>query len=227
MLSKARARFGPEVFESFFRRSIDLCREAGLLEEGPVYVDSTLIQASASVDSMVRRDDLVQPPLSIEEYVQRLYRENSAAWRTRSRRHRQCRTLRQRRRRGQPSQFPRPNRALLSKTDPEATLVNLPEFGRHLAYKAHVAVAGLRGQVDHSWRWRLPVQRRTSICWRKCSGSTAALAGWESLKSWRTPSTARGPTTSTSNRPVSLPSSRPPASVISTRASGAGSTSPG
>ncbi|HLF77336.1 MAG TPA: transposase [Dehalococcoidia bacterium] len=25
VLSKARARFGPEVFESFFRRSIDLC----------------------------------------------------------------------------------------------------------------------------------------------------------------------------------------------------------
>src|SRR5688572_22527730 len=30
VLSKARARFGPEVFEGFFRRSIDLCREAGL-----------------------------------------------------------------------------------------------------------------------------------------------------------------------------------------------------
>ena len=31
VLSKARARFGPEVFESFFRRSIELCGEAGLL----------------------------------------------------------------------------------------------------------------------------------------------------------------------------------------------------
>ena len=54
VLSKARARFGPEVFETFFRRSIDLCREAGLLDEGPVYVDSTLIQAAASADSMVK-----------------------------------------------------------------------------------------------------------------------------------------------------------------------------
>jgi hypothetical protein len=44
-----------------------------------VYVDSTLIQASAAVDSMVQRDDLVQPPLSIEEYVQRLYTENDPA----------------------------------------------------------------------------------------------------------------------------------------------------
>ena len=43
--------------------------------------------------------------------------------------------------------MPHPNRELQSKTDPEATLVNRPEFGRHLAYKAHVAVAGKRGQV--------------------------------------------------------------------------------
>jgi len=147
VLSKARARFGAEVFESFFRRTIDLCREAGLLEEGPVYVDSTLIQASAAVDSLVWRDDLVQPPLSITEYVNRLFTENDP-------------TAADdepppppgpdpspgRRRRGQKA-LPRPNQALQSKTDPEATLVNRPEFGRHLAYKAHVAVAGRRGQV--------------------------------------------------------------------------------
>ncbi len=35
----------------------------------------------------------------------------------------------------------------MSRTDPEATLVNRPDFGRHLAYKAHVAVGGRRGQV--------------------------------------------------------------------------------
>jgi len=34
VLSKARARLGPEVFEEFFHRSIDLCRQAGLLTEG-------------------------------------------------------------------------------------------------------------------------------------------------------------------------------------------------
>jgi hypothetical protein len=146
VLSKARARFGSEVFESFFRQSIDLCRAAGLLEEGPVYLDSTLIQASAAVDLMVPREDRIQPPLSIEEYVQRLYTENdppedeeppgpSGP----------SPTLK--RRRGSPSAYPRPNQALQSKTDPEATLVNRPEFGRHLAYKAHVAVAGRRGQV--------------------------------------------------------------------------------
>jgi transposase len=143
VLSKARARFGPEVFESFFRRSIDLCREAGLLEEGPVYVDSTLIQASAAVDLMVPRDERLQPPLSIEEYVQRLYEENDPR-EDDGPPPTQDPTLR--RRRGQKA-LPRPNQTLQSKTDPDATLVNRPDFGRHLAYKAHVAVAGKRGQV--------------------------------------------------------------------------------
>ena len=150
VLSKARARFGPEVFEGFFRRSVDLCREAGLLEEGPVYVDSTLIQASAAVDLMVPREDRVQPPLSIEEYVQRLYAENDPVSEDEAEDEPPPsvgpgRTPR-RRKRGETA-LPQPNQVLESKTDPEATLVNRPDFGRHLAYKAHVAVAGRRGQV--------------------------------------------------------------------------------
>jgi len=148
VLSKARARFGPEVFESFFRRSIDLCREGGLLEEGPVYVDSTLIQASAAVDLMVPREDRVQPPLSIEEYVQRLYTENDPASEGEGGDEPPSGGSGQspRRRRGEKA-LPQPNQILESKTDPESTLVNRPDFGRHLAYKAHVAVAGKRGQV--------------------------------------------------------------------------------
>ena len=121
VLSKARARFSPEVFEDFFRRSIDLCREAGLLEEGPVYVDSTLIQASAAVDSLVPREDHLQPPLSIEEYVQRLYTENDPPPKDEGP---PPEPPSPSRRRGRRSEYPRPNQALLSKTDPEATLVN-------------------------------------------------------------------------------------------------------
>jgi transposase len=145
VLSKARARFGPEVFESFFQRSIELCREAGLLDEGPVYVDSTLIQASAAVDSMVAKDDRVQPPLSIATYVERLYAENDPPPEDEDHGPPGPPSLRRRRSGG--SAYPRPNQTRQSRTDPEATLVNRPEFGRHLAYKAHVAVSGSRGQV--------------------------------------------------------------------------------
>jgi transposase len=143
VLSKARARFGSSVFEEFFRQSIELCRQAGLLEEGPVYVDSTLIRASASVDSLTQRAEVARPPLSVTEYLHRLDEEDVLAAGA-----------------SPPDEDPptsgppasrgpllRPNRELRSRTDPEATLVNRPEFGRHLAYKAHVGVAGRRGQV--------------------------------------------------------------------------------
>ena len=160
VLSKARARLGPEVFEEFFRQSIDLCREAGLLAEGPVYVDTTLIQASASMDSLARRDELAQPPLSVPEYVRRLYQENDSAHeadlptgsRTPLAEPASPLTssepaLPQGRSSGGSSRPRRPNEERQSRTDPEATLVDRPGFGRHLAYKAHVAVAGKKGQV--------------------------------------------------------------------------------
>lgn len=160
VLSKARARFSPRVFETFFQRSIDLCREVGLLEEGPVYVDSTLLRAAASVDSLVPKEEGLQPPLSIAEYVRRLYEENGPALAEEG----DLLTAGEppaaeeppppgqpptpSRKRGRAADWPRrPNQVVQSRTDPEATLVNRPDFGRHLAYKAHVAVAGKRGQV--------------------------------------------------------------------------------
>lgn len=146
VLSKARARLGPEVFEEFFRRSITLCQEAGLLTAGPVYVDSTLFQAAAALESMVLREE-VPPPLAVSEYLERLNKESETPSVPSSETPLASES---------PSSPPtgerrpvtaRPNRELQSRTDPEATLVNRPAFGRHLAYKAHLAVAGTRGQV--------------------------------------------------------------------------------
>ncbi len=59
VLSKARVRFGMEVFEEFFQRSIEICEKTGLPSEGPVYVDTTLVQAAASMDSLKERDESV------------------------------------------------------------------------------------------------------------------------------------------------------------------------
>jgi transposase len=148
VLSKLRARLPAEVFEGFFKRSIELCREAGLLTEGPVYVDSTLIQAAASVDSLARKEEQVTPPLPVAEYVRRLYAENDPAPEEPPDEPDPPAETGSPERRGRGKDWPkRPNRTLRSTTDPEATLVNRPAFGRHLAYKAHVAVAGKRGQV--------------------------------------------------------------------------------
>ncbi len=143
VLSKARARLGTGVFEEFFRQSIELCRQAGLLAEGPVYVDSTLIRAGASMDSLTRRDELAQPPLSVADYLRRLDQESDATPEDESPPSDPTA--------GSPAARPgkprRPNQEVVSRTDPEATLVDRPDFGRHLAYKAHLAVSGRRGQV--------------------------------------------------------------------------------
>jgi transposase len=140
VLSKARARLGSEVFEEFFRQSIELCRKAGLLAEGPVYVDSTLIRAGASMDSLTRREDMIQPPLSIKEYLKRLDQEGATFEEALPDSDSDVGP-------SPPGKPMPPNQRLVSRTDPEATLVDRPDFGRYLAYKAHVAVAGRRGQV--------------------------------------------------------------------------------
>src|SRR5713226_7098998 len=139
VLSKARARFGIEVFKEFFRQSIELCREAGLLDEGPVYVDSTLIRASASMDSLKPREELIRPPLSITEYLQRLDQEATADQRSESPPpDPPAEPSEEDAAPSDPGRPLPPNERSVSRTDPESTLVDRPDFGRHLAYKAHV-----------------------------------------------------------------------------------------
>jgi transposase len=154
VLSKARSRFGMEVFEKFFERSIEICREVGLMSDGPVYVDSTLVQAAASMDSVRQREESISPPLSIHDYVQRLYTENDPPQEDETPSSRPCQSSESetsvppRYRRERPDGHRRKaNNELVSRTDPEATVVSRRGFGLHLAYKAHVAVTGKKGQV--------------------------------------------------------------------------------
>jgi transposase len=214
VLSKARARLGSEVFEEFFRQSIELCRKAGLLAEGAVYVDSTLIRAGASMDSLTRREDMIQPPLSIKEYLQRLDQEGAAFEEDAPPDSDSD---------GGPSPPGKPtppNQRLVSRTDPEATLVDRPDFGRHLAYKAHLAVAGRRGQV---------ITAAVATTGAAADEHLLAEMLWQHRRLsklgvpevWRTQSTVRPSTSSTWADSASRPSFPPPASAICVRTSGA------
>jgi transposase len=55
VLSKARRRWGVRVFERLFTRVLKACVEAGLVDGSTVYADSTLVKASAAVESRVAR----------------------------------------------------------------------------------------------------------------------------------------------------------------------------
>jgi len=158
VLTKARGRFGMEVFEHFFKHSIELCQGVGMLSEGPVYVDTTLVQAAASMDSLRQRDENIRPPLPIREYVHRLYTENAPVPQEEpvpcppppaaDQRSDADARVPPRYRKIRPDGHRRKaNNELVSRTDPEATVVSRRGFDMHLAYKAHVAVAGTKGQV--------------------------------------------------------------------------------
>jgi len=54
VLSKARNRWGREIFEQFFVRSVQQCVEAGLVGSEKIHVDGSVIAADASQASVVR-----------------------------------------------------------------------------------------------------------------------------------------------------------------------------
>jgi transposase len=156
VLTKARSRFGMDVFEKFFEHSIQICRQAGLLGEGPVYVDATHVGAAASLESLVRREEeSVGPPLSAKDYIQKVYKENPVPQDengatnpplTDNKIASESETIadRDQKTRKQPQSK---NQEYVSRTDPDATIVHSIKGGLRLAYKAHVAVSGKRGLV--------------------------------------------------------------------------------
>lgn len=54
VLSKARARWGAEVFEQLFVRTVQQCVQAGLVDGRLLHVDSTIVKANASKNSVVQ-----------------------------------------------------------------------------------------------------------------------------------------------------------------------------
>ena len=133
VLSKARKRWGKEVFVSLFSRVVQQCVEAGLVEGHKIHVDASLVDADANLASV--------KPLSAElikaieqtakEQVQKLDEQDQDQ--------------------DPPSQeggsggsvigqYSKTNRQFRSKTDPDATLVRHGGLKSRLRYKTHRAV---------------------------------------------------------------------------------------
>ena len=54
VLSKARKRWGQEVFERLFVRTVEQCVSAGLVSGDKLHVDASLVAANASKDSVIK-----------------------------------------------------------------------------------------------------------------------------------------------------------------------------
>lgn len=125
-LSKARARYGPGVFEQFFRRIVTQCQQAGLIQGEELYLDASLLPANASLDSLVSRPLFHQIPRTPGEHTSTLWEENENA------------PIDER-----PLNKRTSNERRVSRTDPDATIVVRKSDPRpYLAYKVHVAVDG-------------------------------------------------------------------------------------
>jgi transposase len=77
VISKARGRFGKKVFEEFFQEVLSICIKKGLVTGEKIFADGTLIKANASLKSLVARSDAPSPSLSPNEYVEKVFQENS------------------------------------------------------------------------------------------------------------------------------------------------------
>jgi len=58
VLSKARVRWGVEAFKAFFERIVWQCVQAGLVDGSKLFMDSSMVQADASNNSVVDRESL-------------------------------------------------------------------------------------------------------------------------------------------------------------------------
>ncbi len=123
VLSKARARWGVEAFRNFFERVVWQCAEAGLVDGSKLFVDSSLVDANASnnsvIDTQSLRIHLRENYKKLEARLEEVEEEEST----------------------DPSRrYVKKNSRYMSTTDPDAAIVNRGK--PRLSYQVHRAVDG-------------------------------------------------------------------------------------
>jgi transposase len=121
VMSKARARWGTEVFEELFVETVRQCVEAGLVDGNKIHMDGSLVDANASNKS-VRRG-----PAELMEALRRLYRQEADKLDEPDGDEGQNRS--------------RPARTMVSKTDPDAAMARKHKADpARMRYRHHRAV---------------------------------------------------------------------------------------
>ena len=126
VLSKARARWGQEVFERLFVQTIEQCVEAGLVDGRKLHVDSSLIEADAARESVVK---------GAPELIAALKRAYQA---TESKLGEGVTT---------PASYEAVNERMMSQTDPDAAMVSRGRHDSRPRYHHHRAIDDQRGVI--------------------------------------------------------------------------------
>jgi transposase len=125
VLSKARRRWGAEVFAQIFRRTVQQCVEAGLVDGKKIHVDASLIDAHASKDAVLK---------SSPELVA-LYKKIVSAQETKL-----ADTV-------TPENYVAVNDTHVCTTDPDAALVSRKGKGSRPRYHHHRAIDDAHGVI--------------------------------------------------------------------------------
>ncbi len=125
VLSKARKRWGQEVFEGFFIRTVAQCVETGLVDGKKIHVDSSLIDANASKDSVLKGSPELIAALKQAYQAQEMKLEDTST-----------------------SPYYQPvNDSLMSKTDPDAAMVRKSGDAARPRYHHHRVVDDAQGVI--------------------------------------------------------------------------------
>ncbi len=119
VLSKARKKWGVDVFESFFQRIVLQCVEAGLVNGSKIFVDSSLVDANASNNSVIDTKGLKHQLHKNYKKLEARLAENSDST-------------------DSPRRYEKKNSRYISSTDPDAAIVNRGK--PKLSYQVHRAV---------------------------------------------------------------------------------------
>jgi transposase len=125
VLSKARARWGKEVFESFFVRIVLQCVEKGLVDGGKIHIDSSFVKAHAALDGTQKG-----PPELIAALKSAYQAQESKLSET-----------------AMPPGYEAVNDRVVSPTDPDASLMRRGAGGAKLCYHHHRVVDDAHGII--------------------------------------------------------------------------------
>lgn len=123
VLSKARARWGVDAFKTFFERIVWQCVQAGLVDGRKLFMDSSMVQADASNNSVVNKQ-------SLKRYLNKSYQILE------SRLEEQQRSYDS----DQPSKSGTANKKYISTTDPDASVTRRGKGKSKLKYQVHRGV---------------------------------------------------------------------------------------
>jgi len=140
IFSKARARYGKGAFEQFFAEIVRKCKDTGLIDGERIFMDATLLKASASRKSLISREKYMDLRQSPRQYIEALWRENPAEGNDPNDKGPGGTG-------GGTGGRQKTNEVVMSKTDPDAALVYRPGAGSMLAHKVHVAVAEGKARI--------------------------------------------------------------------------------